>query len=311
MEAILALDGGASRTRCLAVNRAGQILAEAETGPSNHLHEREDAIKARFAEATGKVLQAASLTKNDVVCLSAGLAGIDYDGTGSEPMMALFRELGFQRCLIHGDTIAAHAGALGMQPGIVVIAGTGSAILGIDGAGRRVKTGGWGPVYGDEGSARYIAAAALRAAARAYDGLGPSTALLDAIAAALNITDFRTTIAVFYGPNARNPAFLAPVVSEVASTGDPVALALFDAAGDDLAEAVQSTALRLRLEHLPLLVSYQGGAAENCPLLLVSRMTNRLRERLPQARVVPPRATPAIGAYLLACRSLGWEGALA
>ncbi|MGH9666156.1 MAG: hypothetical protein ACRD9L_17155, partial [Bryobacteraceae bacterium] len=152
-------------------------------------------------------------------------------------------------------------------------------------------------------------ASALRAAARAYDGRGPSTALLGAVTAALNIADFRATVSIFYGPSARNPAFLCPVVNRVASAGDPVALALFDSAADDLAEAVQSAACGLRLEHSPLLVSYQGGAAECCPLL-VSRMADRIRERLPQARVIPPRTSPAMGAYLLACRWLGWEGAL-
>lgn len=305
MEAILALDGGASRTRCLAVNRAGRILADVETGPSNHLQESMDAITARFAEVTGEALHTAGLTQKEIVCLSAGLAGVDYDGTGSEPMAALFRGLGFQRCLVHGDMVVAHAGALGMEPGVVVVAGTGSVALGVDNAGLRVRTGGWGPLYGDEGSARQIAASALRAAARAYDGRGPSTALLAAITAALGIADFRASIALFYGPNAKNPAFLCPIVERIASEGDPVALALLDTAADDLAEAVASAARRLRLE--PLLVSYQGGAMEACPLL-VRRMVDRVCERLPCARVVPPRASPVMGAYLLACRSLGWEG---
>ena len=188
MEAILAIDGGASRTRCIAVHRSGRILGEAESGPSNHLQESEETIQERIAEVTERTLQIANLSKSDIAVLSAGLAGVDYDSYGEEPMKELFHRLGFPHCLVHGDMVIAHAAALGMQPGVVVVAGTGSVILGIDDAGRRVRVGGWGPLYGNEGSAQHITAAALRAAAHAYDGRGPSTALVDALAQALSLS---------------------------------------------------------------------------------------------------------------------------
>jgi N-acetylglucosamine kinase-like BadF-type ATPase len=307
MEAILAIDGGASRTRCVAVNRAGRILGEAESGPSNHLQQSDESIEQRLAEVTERTLQAASLSKSDISCLSAGLAGVDYDGYGAEPMNKLFHRLGFTHCLVHGDMVIAHAAALGMQPGIVVIAGTGSVILGIDDTGCRVRVGGWGPLYGDEGSAQHITAAALRAAARAHDGRGPATALLEALTQALGLPDFRSTISILYGPNAKNIAALCPIVHQIAVAGDAVARSLFDAAGDELNEGVVTAARRLRLESFPLLISYQGGVAEHCPLL-VERMRARLSERLPHAQLVPPRWRPVTGAYLLGRQALGWEG---
>src|SRR5690242_9482821 len=160
MEAILALDGGATRTRCAAIDRSGQLLGETESGPSNHLQQDEITVESRIAALTEQTLRIANLSKNDVACLSAGLAGVDYDGYGEEPMKAMFQRIGFPHPLVYSDMVIAHAGALEMQPGIVVIAGTGSAILGIDHNGRRVRIGGWGPLYGDEGSAHYIATAA-------------------------------------------------------------------------------------------------------------------------------------------------------
>jgi N-acetylglucosamine kinase-like BadF-type ATPase len=307
MEAILAIDGGASRTRCIAIQRSGRILGKAESGPSNHLQQSDESIEQRLAEVTERTLQAANISKSDITCLSAGLAGVDYDGYGAEPMNKLFHRLGFTQCLVHGDMVIAHAAALGMQPGIVVIAGTGSVILGIDDTGRRVRVGGWGPLYGDEGSAQHIAAAALRAAARAHDGRGPATTLLEALTRALSLPDFRSSISILYGPNAQNIASLCKVVHQIADTGDPVAHSLFATAGDELAEGVATAATRLHRENLPLLISYQGGVAEHCPLL-VECMREHLAERLPHAQLVPPRWRPVIGAYLLGCHSLGWEG---
>src|SRR6476620_11130613 len=100
MEAILAIDGGATHTRCVAIDRSGKKLAEVEGGASNHLPEREDAVRARLAELTKQTLSLAKLAQDNVACLSAGLVGVDYDGHGAGPMLALFRELGFRRCLI-------------------------------------------------------------------------------------------------------------------------------------------------------------------------------------------------------------------
>ena len=93
MEVILAMDGGATRTRCVAIDRTGQTLAEAEGSSSNHLREREGAIRTRLAQPLEQTLLLANLRRKDVACLPAGLAGVDYDGYGAEPMFALFREL--------------------------------------------------------------------------------------------------------------------------------------------------------------------------------------------------------------------------
>lgn len=309
MDVILALDGGATRTRCVAIDLSGRPLAEAEDGPSNHLQESEKTVHDRLADLTERTLALANLRENDVRCLSAGLAGVDYDGYGAEPMTALFHRLGFKSCLVFGDLVIAHAAALAMEPGIVILAGTGSAVLGIDASGRRVKAGGWGPVYGDEGSARGISEQALTAAARAYDGRGPSTALLEAITAALRIADFRDSISVIYGAQPRDIASLCPVIYRTAVAGDSVARSLFDTAAGMLVEGAMAAARQLGLDRSPVRVSYQGGVAEHCPLL-VERMTEKLQTQLPLARLQPPLWPPVMGAYLLACRSLNCQAGL-
>lgn len=305
MEAILALDGGATRTRCMAIDRSGRILAEAERGASNHLQGSGQAVRAALTDAVEESLRLANLRKCDVKCLSAGLAGVDYDGYGAEPMLTLFRELGFERCLISGDMVIAHAGALEVKPGILILAGTGSAIYGSDASGRSVKVGGWGPAYGDEGSAHWIAVEGMKAPTRAYDGCGPGTALLEALTQDLDLSDFRSSIFVLYGPQPRSMASLCKVVYRVAVAGDAVARGLFRHAADELADGVVAAARQLGSADSPLAVSYQGGVAENCPLL-IELLRECLQNQLPLARLQPPLWKPVIGAYLLACQSLGW-----
>jgi hypothetical protein len=92
--------------------------------------------------------------------------------------------------------------------------------------------------------------------------------------------------------------------------GDPVARSLFDVAAGELADGIAAAARLLHVDETEILVSYQGGLSEHCPLL-IQQLQRRVQQRLTNARVVPPRWRPLVGAYLLACSELGWEGKVA
>lgn len=307
MKVILAIDGGGSRTRCLAIDLRGQVVSQAESGPSNHLLVAADVVKRSLAEAIDQTLTPARLNRDDVICVSAGLAGVDFDGAGAPAMEELLRELGFDHVVINGDMVIAHAGALGMREGVIALAGTGSAILGIGANGERVKVGGWGPVYGDEGSAYRIGQMSLRAAAREYDGRGPATSLTEALLSALGLHEFRETVARVYveGMEPREIAALGRVAYEVAEGGDEVARTIFLRAGEELAESVEAAIRQLGFTGAETLVSYQGAVLEACALVR-EHFSAALRDRFPGISIVPPRFEPVIGAYLLGCEATGW-----
>jgi N-acetylglucosamine kinase-like BadF-type ATPase len=307
MNVILAIDGGGSHTQCLAIDRNGRVAGSSESGPSNHLLVERETVVSSLSTAIDEALMSGGLNRNDVICLSAGLAGVDYDGSGAAEMEAVFRALGFDDLVINSDMVIAHAGALGDRPGVLALAGTGSAILGIDASGRRVKVGGWGPVYGDEGSAYRIAQSALTAAARAYDGRGPRTALLPAITQVLGLREFKETVARIYieKMEPREIAALSRAVYETAEGGDEVARNIFLQAGDDLAEGVAAALRQLNLTGEQIVVSYQGSVLAACTLAR-ERFSEKLRHQFPGISIMPPRATPVIGAYLLGCKALGW-----
>lgn len=307
MEIILAIDGGGSRTRCLAIGRRGQVVSKGESGPSNHLLVARDVVKRSLAEAIDQTLTLGRLNPDDIICLSAGLAGVDFDGAGAPAMEELLRELGFGHAVVNGDMVIAHAGALGMHEGVIALAGTGSAILGIGAGGKRVKVGGWGPVYGDEGSAYRIGQMSLRAAARAYDGRGPQTALMNALLRALGARGFKETVARVYveGMEPREIAALSSVAYEAAVAGDEVARAIFLQAGEELAEGVEAAIRQLGFTGAETLVSYQGTVLEACALVR-ERFGEALKDRFPNIPIVPPRFEPVIGAYLLGCEATGW-----
>ncbi len=308
MKIILAIDGGGSRTRCLAVDRQGQLVGAAESGPSNHLLVHRDVVLDSLREATRQALAPAALLPEQVVCVSAGMAGVDYDKTGAGEMEEAFREIGFPRSVITGDMVIAHAGALGGRPGVLALAGTGSCILGIGLSGERVKVGGWGPVYGDEGSAYRIGQTALRVAAMAHDGRGRSTMLVNALLKVLDLSTFPETLERVYVEKMepRQIAALSRVAYEVAASGDEAAREIFIQAGEELAEAVVAAARRLNMQERELYVSYQGSVFEACELVR-TRFTEVLKLTLSSVTVTPPQFEPVVGALLIACESIGWK----
>ncbi|CAN5798378.1 BadF/BadG/BcrA/BcrD ATPase family protein [soil metagenome] len=308
LEIILAIDGGGSRTRCLAVDRQGQVVGAGESGPSNHLLVPRDVVLDSLAEATCKALASTTLLPGQVVCVSAGMAGVDYDKTGAGEIEEAFREIGFTRSLITGDMVIAHAGALGGRPGVLALAGTGSCILGIGPSGERVKVGGWGPVFGDEGSAYRIGQTALRVAARAHDGRGPQTVLVNALMRALELREFPKILRRVYVEKMEpwQIAALSRVAYEVAESGDEAAREIFIQAGEELAEAVAAAAKSLGLQESELLVSYQGSVFEACDLVR-GRFTEVLKQTFSSVIITPPRFEPVVGALLIACESIGWK----
>ncbi len=306
-EVILAIDGGATRTRCLAIDRDGRVLGRGDAGPSNHLLIDHDSARQSLASATDRALASAGLSRSAVRCAAAGLAGVDYDGAGADVARRLVDGVGAAVVVIEGDAVIAHLAALGGCPGVVALAGTGSNILGIGPDGTRVKVGGWGPLYGNEGSAHQIARQALVAAARAYDGLGPRTALVQAILQRFGLREFRETLQAVYGAalGTSQIAALAPLVEDAAESGDHLAHEILVRAGTDLAEGAAVVIDRLGPGDYHRLVSYQGAVLESCAVAREA-FVRALSERGKRIRVEAPKYQPIIGAYMLGRRALNW-----
>jgi glucosamine kinase len=306
-DVILAIDGGGSRTRCLAVTRNGEVAGAGESGASNHLLVDATTVRSSISRAIEAALSDGNLEASDVVLVSAGLAGVDYDGVGSSEMEDVFRRFGFENLAVNGDMVIAHAGALSGESGVLALAGTGSSILGVGRNGVRVKVGGWGPIFGDEGSAYGIARDCLRAAARCFDGRAGETRLLDVITRALALNDFSESVKRIYVERieTREIASLCRNAYEIAESGDSTAVEIFRRAGEELAESVAAALRRLDGGNGSAKVSYQGSVIESCAIVR-DRFAEALAEEFPKVEVVRPRFKPVVGAFLIGCKAVGW-----
>ena len=158
----LGIDGGGSKTAFLLEDDSGRQLARVETGPSNWLSAGIDAARKSIADGLRQLP-----ATPDVVC--AGFAGAGRpEGVGFYES-TLHSLLPHARVFIETDAFVAFVGAIGIKPGVLLIAGTGSIAISRQADGAMSRVGGWGPMFGDEGSGFWIGREAIRTALRAFD----------------------------------------------------------------------------------------------------------------------------------------------
>ena len=305
---VLGIDGGQTSTRCVLATREGDVLGHGVGGPLIHL--AAEGGPAQFTAALAGAIQAAweaaGRTPQPVAAIGLGLTGVEADG----PEAPLARDLitpivPSAHIELHNDAYTALVGAHLGQPGVMVIAGTGSIALGQDGQGRVARAGGWGWLLGDEGSAFAIGRDGVRAALEAFDGLRPPTSLQDAFLHYFEVGQPRDIKNRVYASDfgARGFAALAPLVSEAARAGDPAAREVVHQAGQALARLAQAVIARLQFDTNPIPVAPIGGAFEH-----VHRLRDEFAAALalvPSAQVRPPRLPPVYGALLLALAAAG------
>ena len=174
------MDGGQSGTTALIGDETGRVLGTGSGGPCNHAtaaEGRQKLVRA-VSESVAAACAQAGLDAG-TVCFAAACFGMSG---GPEDKQEILREtLPADVVVVTDDAVIALAGATAGEPGIVTIAGTGSIAFGRNAAGQTARVGGWGYIFGDEGSGFDIARQALRAALRAEEGWGPPTALRRAL----------------------------------------------------------------------------------------------------------------------------------
>ena len=302
MRYVIGIDAGGTKTTGILADESGKELREARAGGANlRVHGELRVEKSLYQvidalDAPGPV---------DALCL--GIAGVGGD-TERGVVRDLLRRLGIRRALrIVNDAVVALVAGAPQGLGVVLISGTGSIAWGVDASGHTARSGGWGYLLGDEGSAFWLGHAAVRQGIRAADGRGPATSLYDRIREKLGVSGTPDLVDWFYDQELSRTrvAELARLVEEAAVDGDGAAEELLDQAATHLVRAARSTVEQLSFPgEFPLVLA--GGAFRACPSL-VRRIEEKLE--IPRARVVRLEAEPATAALRLALELLRSPGA--
>ena len=299
---VLGIDAGGTKTVCYLADKHGKVVGEGRGGGANlQAHgelEVEKVLHAVIEEAYGEraVLPVA-------VCL--GVAGVDR-AEDDRIVRGIMRRFGFRaRTLVVNDALVALVAGVGDEPGVVLIAGTGSIAYGVNQDGFAARAGGWGYVLGDEGSGYWIGRKALAAVVREADGRGPKTQLTALILDHFNVPQPAGLVREVYdkGLHRQAIAALGPVVERARAEGDVVAAEILRLAASELTRAAASVIERLGMRGDAFHTVLAGGMFRVIPSF-ADEVTQRLAEVAPRADVLRLEVEPAMGAVHLALKEL-------
>lgn len=303
MSFYLALDVGGTKTDYALADETREI-ARVRTGTIKRMR-TDDLTATRHLESALDALTALSgVNMKSIRSTCIGTAG------ETVPLVADWLHAAFEQrvsgdMLLLGDVEIALDAAFPGQPGIVVIAGTGSNVAGRSHDGRLINAGGWGPALADQGSGHRIGLQALRATFLAIDEAlddatcARPTQLLPAILNFWNLASREHLIEYANSIPAPDFSALTELVMATAEAGDATAKAVLQREGESLAYLVRLTARRLRklapdLEWVPSL-AFTGSILEKVAPVREALMAS-LRAEFPAIQTPSEVIDPIAGA---------------
>ena len=256
MSLYLGIDGGGTKTEC-ALGDETSVLAISHAGPCNVVRVGEAQAIRELQTAISQACMQANKSPLRIRSAFVGAAGAGNPQINAAMLRVVRQVLPNADVAVEGDTVIAHEASLQGQPGVVVIAGTGSIAFGRNEKGETARAGGWGFAISDEGSAHWVGRIAITECMHAFDAQRP-TALLDQILHAWNLGAREELIPRANSTPPPNWAELFPVVLHSAEAGDPVASEVLSRAGKELAKLALVVAARLWQPSDKILIGVAG-----------------------------------------------------
>ncbi len=296
---VLGMDGGGTQTRALLADHEGRTAGVGLAGACNLAAvPPPEALAAALAAADGALGQA-GLSRADVLSVCAGVAGVSYTDRRAQFLRSLQNAFPNAQVTVEPDYAIALTGATGGAPGVIVIAGTGSAAYGENAAGGTHRTGAYGYLIDDSGSGYGVGRCALAAILQAADGTGPATTLTSRLTAALKLNSLTEIVPAVYSGSLSRVAIagLSRVVAEAAAEDqDPIARALLLRAGGTLAQLVHGVTQRLFADAETPFPVVQIGGLWNAGTALSDVFARSLRRFAPAAVITSLLHSPVDGA---------------
>ena len=309
--AVLAIDGGGSKTDVAFLARDGKVLGAARVDGSDvydrtwatwgHVEERQlvpvhAAIEAA-AVAAGLEPQQRPLAKVGSFCL----AGADLPADDRRLLGWIRRNRWVDDPILRNDTFAVLRAGTERSWGVAVVCGYGTNCAGVAPDGRITRFPAIGPISGDWGGGSQLGGEAAWYAVRSEDGRGPKTALQSSVPAYFGLRNPRQlTEAIYFNRiDEERLAELAPTVFAEAVDGDAVARGIIDRQADEIVAMASTAIKRLRMRRLDVHVVLGGGIFRTEDPVFYDRIRAGLTAYAPRSTICRLTEPPLVGAALI------------
>ena len=289
-KALIAIDGGGTKTYFLLFTEEGEVLERLILGGSNPNAHGIDHTKSILSEGIDLVSRSAKITG-----IFAGISGASAGNNRREIEDFLLKRYPYAKIRVEGDIHNVIFGVKGASDRcIAAICGTGSVVYGYDGEAL-TRYGGWGYLFDNAGSGFDIGRDAIRHALMAEEGECPESALSRAVREKVGGKIFEN-IGEIYAKGKDHIASFAPVVIGLASEGDADALEIVKRTTSRLAALINRAAQTHRFGDLVVIAGGLTARRDVITPLLHDEINDKLK-------IVFADRAPIIGAAVK-CASL-------
>jgi N-acetylglucosamine kinase-like BadF-type ATPase len=307
--AVLAVDGGNSKTDLALVGGDGSLLALVRGPLSSPQHLGVDGALAVVEGLLGEALREAQLGDGagrvaHVATLL--MAGVDFPAEEDAVRIAV-EQRGWARSVhVGNDTFAVLRAGTERGWGVAITCGAGINCVGVAPDGRHARFPALGAITGDWGGGYDLGLAAVSAAARSEDGRGPRTTLERAVPAHFGVTKPSELAEEIHTGRIgqRRVIELAPLVLAEAAD-DAVAAEIVQHLASEVVALARVALTRLELIQEPVEVLLGGGVLQDVDGDLLAAIDAGLRESAPNVTVRPTASAAIVGAALLGLDEVG------
>ncbi len=303
MTNVIGIDGGGTKTEAVMADTDGIVLARAAAGPTNPNLISGSALQNTFRSLLRDLADQAPGPFKNVKRLFAGISGAALKQSGKELLHILEELLPADIAIqVEPDTInALYSGTYG-EPGIVQIAGTGSITYGVNNQLEHGRVGGWGYLFGDEGSGFDIGRQGVVSVLKALDGRDTKTMLTEMLCTYFNVTNEYELIRKIYKAPAPKSEIspLSKIVFDAYKKEDPAAVRIIGEAVDSTCFSILTLYKKLFDVSETVKVILSGGVFNE------EIMSNAIKENFCGFTgltiynpIMPPVGGSLIGAYLI------------
>jgi N-acetylglucosamine kinase-like BadF-type ATPase len=300
----LGVDIGATKSHALIADETGQVLGFGFAGPGNHEVVGYDGLKSVLKQIVAQALEMAGITTSQIMGAGFGVAGYDWPGELAQTLEAI-------SCLelqspveVVNDTIIGLVAGAEQGWGVGLVSGTGCNCWGWDEnhkIGHVTGMGGW---FGEYAGGGDLVQRAIVSVAHEYYGRGPATQLTPAI---LKLTGAIDPLDLFEGLTLEKyhiDSRAAPLVFQIAKSGDRVATSVLEWAGQELGELANSVIRQIKLQDRTFALVMIGSVFSGGSMI-IEPLQKSVHAIAPGANFIRLKAPPVTGGVLIGMQLAG------
>jgi N-acetylglucosamine kinase-like BadF-type ATPase len=308
--AVVAVDGGNSKTDIALVSADGEVLGAARGPGASHqalgvqgaMRALEELIAAAWREADDGPLSR-PLADVGIWCL----CGLDLPADDAMIAPEIARRGWARESLVRNDVFAVLRAGTERTWGVGVVVGAGMNCAGVAPDGTQARFPALGPLSGDWGGGHLIGLAAVGAALRGEDGRGPRTALRRMVPEHFGLPSALAVVeAIYLGRIEEDRVLeLPPLVFAAAEAGDRAAAEIVERQADEVVTMAGAAIRRLSLTDRDVDVVLGGGLFQRDNPAFIERIRAGIAAVAPAARLRRLSVPPVVGAALLGLDRIG------